>query len=120
MCYVEKINIVIDKIPVPCVMIVRKHLFVTEKVEPIDFLDTFSNNCINEEVDETNIIFISDLKGMTFFHYMEQPKSMLCGKLERNFIQEDFAAFDYIWLPNCFRHLGAVSDPDIFYDCKVL
>ena len=56
---------------------------------------------------------------MTFFHYMDQPKSTLCRKLEK-FIQEDFGDFDYNWLPNCFRHLSVVNDPDIFYDCKTL
>ena len=62
MCYVEKNNMIINKISVPCVMIVRKHLFMIEKVQPIDFLDTFNMNCINDEVDEINIKFISDLK----------------------------------------------------------
>ena len=78
---------------------------IVERVSPLDFLDTFNRSCIKDEVDETVQIFISDYRDMTFFHYMTQPKSMLCRKLVRNFIEEDFRDFDYIWLPNCFRHI---------------
>ena len=73
------------------------------KVPPLGFLDTFNKSCINDEVDEINKIFISDLKDMTFSHYMAQSKSTLCRKLIRNFIEEDFGDFDSNWLPNCFR-----------------
>ena len=41
---------------------------------------------------------------MTFSRYMAPPKAMLCRKLVRNFIEEDFVDFDYNWLPNCFRN----------------
>ena len=58
------------------------------------------------EVDEIVLIITSDLKDMTFLHYMAQPKSMLCRKLVRSFFEEDFGDFDYNWLPNCFRHIN--------------
>ena len=53
------------------------------------------------------IIFISNPKDITLSHYMEQPMSMLCRKLEKNFGEEDDHPtdnrdFDYNFLPNCF------------------
>ena len=74
------------------------------RVSPIEFLDTFDKN-INDEVGEINIIFISNPNDITFFHYMDQPKSMIQRKLERNFF-EDFGDFDYNWLPKWFRHIN--------------
>ena len=75
------------------------------RMSPLDFLDTFDMN-INNEVDEIKKIIISDLKDIKFSHYMAQPKSMLCRKLTRKFIEEDFGDFDYNWLPKCFRHIN--------------
>ena len=75
------------------------------RVSPLDFLDTFDKNK-NNEVDGINIILISDLKNITFFHHMDQPKSMIQKKLEINFIEEIFRHFDYNWLPKCFRHIN--------------
>ena len=49
--------------------------------EYLDSLDLDQNFC-----DEINIIFISNLKDITFVHFMEQPKSMLCRKIVRNII----------------------------------
>ena len=46
-----------------------------------DFLDTFDKHCINDDVDEIVIPFLSGLKVMTFSHYMAQAKSMFCKKL---------------------------------------
>ena len=57
-----------------------------------------------DEVDEIVITIIFDLKDLTFSHYMAQPISILCRKLVRNFIDEDFGEFDFKWLPNCFIH----------------
>ena len=42
---------------------------------------------------------------------MEQPRSMLCRKLERNYIAEndppnDDWDFDYNFQTYCFRHIG--------------
>ena len=76
----------INKISVPSIITLEKpHLFkpsmielpIVIRVSCLDFLDTFDRN-INNEVDELNIIFISDLDDMKFSHYMDQPKSMLC------------------------------------------
>ena len=80
-------------------------LIIVVRVSPLDFLVTFGRN-INNEVDEINILFISDPYYITFYHYMDQPKSMLCRKLVRNFFEEDFGDFDYSWLPKCFRHIN--------------
>ena len=74
------------------------------RVSPINFLNTFDKN-INNEIDEINIIFISDLEDKTFSHYMAQPKSMLCRKQIRKFFEEDVGDFDCNWLPKCFRHI---------------
>ena len=38
---------------------------------------------------------MSDLKDITLSHYMDQPRSMLRMKLERNFIEKDFGDFDF-------------------------
>ena len=51
------------------------------RVPAVDFLDTFDRSCINDEVDEFNLIFIPDLDDITFSHYMAPPKSLLCRKL---------------------------------------
>ena len=70
----------------------------------VDYLDTFYN-FENDFCDEITIIFISDLNDVTFFHYLEQPRSMLCRKLEKKIFEEDFEDFDYNWLPNWFRQI---------------
>ena len=37
---------------------------------------------------------------------MKQPKSMLCRKLVKNFIEEEsFEDFEHKWLPNCVKLL---------------
>ena len=48
---------------------------------------------------------------MTLQHYMKQHRSVLCRKLERNYIEEDYPPpdnrdFNYNFLPYCFRHIG--------------
>ena len=48
----------------------------------------------NDEIDEINIIFISDLKDMSFSHNTAQPKSMLRRQLVRIFIEENSGDFD--------------------------
>ena len=106
----KKNDVFINKISVQSTITLEKpHLFkpsiidlpIVKRMSPLDFLDTFDRNK-NNEVDEVNIIFISNLEDMTFFPYMAQPKSMLCRKLIGNFIEEDFRDFDYDWLPKCF------------------
>ena len=83
-CVISKKNEVLkNKISVPSTITPEKpHLFQPSMIElpivirlsPIDFLNTFDKN-INNEVDEINIILISDLEDMTFSHYMAQPKN---------------------------------------------
>ena len=68
----------------------------------VDYLDIFYNFG-NDFCDEITIIFISDMEGISY-----QPRSMLCRKLEKNFIEgekrsEDLEGFEYNWLPNCVR-----------------
>ena len=41
---------------------------------------------IDNLYEEINIIFISDIKDITFYHYMNQPKSMLSRKLIINLL----------------------------------
>ena len=110
----KKNDMLINKISIPSTNTLQKpHLFqpimieipIEVRVTPLGFLDTFDRN-IKDEVDEIDILFISDLKDMAFSLYMAQRKSMLCRKLVRNFIEEDFGNFDYNWLPNCFRHIN--------------
>ena len=105
----------ISKISVPSTITVQKaYLFKPSMIElpievivtPHDLLGAFDKICINVEVNEINIIFISDFEDMTFSHYMVQPKSTLCRKLVINSIDEDFGDFDYNWFPNCFRHIN--------------
>ena len=102
-------GLVVNKISVPSTFSFKQNWYglpIIVRGSMCVFLDTFDENCINDDVDEIVIIFISDLKDMTFSHCMAQPKSMFCRKLERNFIGEDFGDFDYNWLPNCFRHIN--------------
>ena len=59
-----------------------------------------------------DIIFISNFKEMTLQHYMKQPRSMLCRKLERYYIDEDYDEyFDFYFLPYWFRHIGSQPSP---------
>ena len=110
----KKNDILINKISVPSTITLEKpHLFkpcmvqlpIVIRVSSLDFLDIFDRN-INNGVDEINKIFISDLKDITFFHYMDQPKSMLCRRLVRNIFKENFGDFNYKWLPKCFTQIN--------------
>ena len=87
------------------------------KVTEREFLDFVDRNCVYNTIsDEIDIIFISKLREMTLQHYMKQPRSMSCRKLERNFIEEsdpppDGRHFEYNFLPYCFRHIGFQPSP---------
>ena len=72
------------------------------RLPSFEFLYRIDRNCINDEVDGIKI-FISDLKGITLSHFMTQPRSMLCRKLERNFVEEKYGVYDYNRPPNCLR-----------------
>ena len=87
------------------------------KVSEREFRNIVDRSCayniISEEIDT---IFISKLKEMTLQHYMKQPRSMLCRKLEKDYIEENFQMvnnkdFDYNFLPGCFRHIGFQPSP---------
>ena len=52
--------------------------------------------------DEINIIFISNLKDITFVNFVEQPKSMLCRKLVRSIIDGNYNGYNYKWHPEDF------------------
>ena len=110
----KKNDVLINNVFVPSTITIEKpHLSkssiiglpIVVRVLPLDFLDTFDRN-ISNEVDEIKTISISDLTDITFFHYMDQPKSMLCRKLVKNFIEKDFGDFDYKWFPKGFRHIN--------------
>ena len=81
-----------------------KEIPIYVEVSSNKFLDIVNRNCVYIIIaDEINVIFISKPKDITLSHYMEQPRTALCRKLERNCIDENFGAFDYKFLPNCFR-----------------
>ena len=100
----------INKISVPCTITLQQtNMFKPDMYEiPIyvevskrEFLDIVDRNCAYNIIsDEIDIIFISKLKEMTLQHYMNQPRSMLWRRLERNYIEEDDVYFDYNFLPN--------------------
>ena len=56
-------------------------------------------------IDETEIIFISDVNFITRQHYLDQPKSMLCRKLIRRFHESIPLDFEYNWLPDSSKDL---------------
>ena len=102
-------GLVVKKISVPSIITyqqILKKLTITRKETACDYIDKRNQGYVINEFDEIVITCISDLKDITFSHYMAQPKSMLCRKIVRNFIAEDFGDFDYIWFPNCFRHIN--------------
>ena len=69
----------------------------------VHYLDT-CYNFANDFCDEKSIIFISDLRDISFFHFMKQPKSMLCRKLAKNFVEEEnFEDYEDKCLPNCVK-----------------
>ena len=64
MHYVEKNDVVLNKISVPSTITLQKqHLFkpcmielpIVERVPSLDYLDTFGRNCISDKVDEIKI-----------------------------------------------------------------
>ena len=82
------------------------------KVSECEFLNIVDRNCASNIIsDEIDIIFISKFKEMTLPHYMNQPRSMLCRKLERDYQIVDNRDFDYNFLPDCFIHIGFQPSP---------
>ena len=110
----KKDNQIKVKISIPntiCVNIEYKYInpknnrFSRSTISCVDYLDKF-HHCgaleIHLPFDELNIIITSDIKDMTFYHYMEQPKSMLCRKLIGYYLMNERRELRYNWLPNCF------------------
>ena len=92
----KKNDMLINNISIPSTITLEKpYLFepsmiespIVIRVSPINFLYTFDWN-INIEVDEINIIFVSDLRAITLSHYMPQPRSLLCRKREKKLLLE--------------------------------
>ena len=87
------------------------------EVSKQEFQDIVDRNCAYNKIsDEIDIIFISKFKEMTLQNYMKQPRSILCRKLERKYIEEsdpppDDRDFDHNFLPYCFRYIGFQSSP---------
>ena len=100
----KKKDMIINKISIPCTITLRRtHMFKPDMFElPIyvevskrEFLDIVDRNCAYNIIsDEIDIIFISKLKEMTLQHYIKQPRSVLCRKLERKYIEEDYQVVD--------------------------
>ena len=121
-------DVIINKISVPCtITYLQTHMFkpimeempVCVKVPLNEVQNMIDRRCVyNLITDEINILFISKLKDITISHYVEQPRSMLCRKLERNSIELDDPAldpedFDYHFFPECFRLIN--KSFDFFY-----
>ena len=128
--YLEKNNEVVREIKLPDKTIVEKRCYMAPNINKItmnlikssiqydvnrvnrilmgscvDFLDTYYKFA-DDFCDEISIIFISDLRDMSFIHYMKQPKSLLCRKLVKKFIEEEnFEDYEYKWLSNCVKLL---------------
>ena len=121
----KKNDVIINKISVPCtITFLQSHLFqpIMEerpfyvKVTLNEFQIMIDRGCVyNIVTDEIKIVLISKLKDVTISHYVKQPRSMLCRKLEKNSIEEDdpppdYSDFDYNFLPEFFRHLNKYFD----------
>ena len=117
----KKNDAIINKISVPCtITYIQTHMFKSimeeipfyVKVSLNEFQNMIDRGCVyNIITDEINVIFISKDKDITIPDYVEQPRSMLCRKLERNYIELDDPPpdpedFDYKFLPDCFRHIN--------------
>ena len=83
------------------------------KVSDCEFLDIVDRNCVYIIIsDEIDIIFISQLKEMTLQQYIKQPRSMLCRKLERYYIEEPYKeTLDPYFLPYYLRQIGFKPSP---------
>ena len=90
----KKNDMIIDKISIPRTITLQKtHVFkprmfeipIYVKVSEREFVDIVDRKCVYNKIsDEIDIKFISKPKEMTLQHYMKQPRSMLCRKLERD------------------------------------
>ena len=86
-------NEVVNKIELPSYIVMKtgvKPCF--EYIDDCLYIDSFC--------DEINIIFISDFRDITFYHYMNQPMSKLTRKLIKNLLQNQSGDYTHGWLPN--------------------
>ena len=119
---------IINKVSIPrTITLQRTHMFKQDIFEiPIylivserEFLDIVDRNCAYIITsDDIDIIFIPKLKEIILQHYMKQPRSRLCRKLERIYIEENYQVvdnrdFDYNFLPYCFGYI-------VFQPCPLL
>ena len=122
----KKNDMIISKILIPRTITLRRtdmfkpHMFdipIIVEVSKRDFQDIVDRNCVYIIIsDEIDILFISKFKEMTLQNYMNQPRSILCRKLERNCIEKsdpppDDRGLDYNFLPYCFRDIGFQPSP---------
>ena len=122
----KKNETIINKISIPRTITLQKtHMFqpvifeipIYVKVSEHEFLNIVDRNCVYNIIsDEIDILFISELKEMTLQHFMNQPRSMLCRKLERDYIEENYqivdnSDYEYNFLPYCLRNIGFQPSP---------
>ena len=102
----KKNDMIINKISIPrTITLQRTHMFkpvmfeipLYVRVSERELLDIVDRNCVYNTIsDEIDIIFISKFKEMRLQQYIKQRRSMLCRKLERYYIEEDYDEnFDY-------------------------
>ena len=107
-----KVNIEIQfKLSVPHVVsfgLVVHSMTVNIKDNACDFFDrAVKANLTGHEIekgDEIEIGLLSDFKDITFNHYMDQPKSMICRETIKRFFEvksEDVIDFESNWIPGC-------------------
>ena len=121
--YWKVINDIQYKIFVPQVVsfgTVVHSMTVNIKETACDFLDRAKKDYLTgveiEKRDKNEIGFISDLKNITFNHYMDLPEPMIRRKMIRKFFEVksgDIINFEYNWILRCFYEL-LLS----FYDFK--
>ena len=110
----KKNDMIINRISVPRTKTLRRtdvfkpdmfEIPIYVEVSKREFQDIVHRNCIYIIIsDEIDKIIISKRKELTLQHYMKHPRSILCRKLERNFIEEndppiDNRDFDFNFLP---------------------
>ena len=74
-----------------------------------DFSNRIIKSCVSHKLSpnrirETEIVLVSDLKDMTYSHYLEQPMSMIQRKMIRRCSEvnrDDINDFEYNSLPDC-------------------
>ena len=101
----KKYNEIVREIKLSHKVIIEKRCYIPPNINPpiqynvdrlskvlmgscVDYLNTYYSFA-KDFCDEISIIFISNFRDISFFHYMKQPKSMLFRKLVKNFFEEE-------------------------------